>query len=802
MINAEEESPLSINALVHVAKCLKEYGCDIFLTQIDTPQHLGFDKQFKQVVKFEEDFAVKVQCASLYFGEGEEFLSPLRKFVTPGVGGYKADFWTDPERVISKTSNQGHSYYSANVASIQTQLTCFYYASLDNAELVCGMCLSQDRSVDFVILLQRDDLARELVEMVAPAEKRTGSVSVDGLCGLSCLKKACPLLQSPVEGYVTVTPSQHYIDAVARYRCNRDFTLVGNSNRTCQSDKTWSGSEPVCLSCSDVSIQDGNVHNGEVNRISREGDEITFSCNEGFQLRYPQRTTCTSGQWTQALPYCEEESCNKMDLQNSEWNIDVSIEEGNNADIIHLPGTVAIVTCNAFGFLDTPTRGGRKTCSFGEWQGFELLCERVRGIFKWPVVHYDHNNDRTENPQHGGIRQAICESGTHFIDGVVLHTSLCWNGQWDHEVPSCVSDPCPPLVNHPDNLAVTYSEESDGSHYPHSTLATFHCVEEGFVLENVNEEQRTCIRGEWRGPNTFPSCTIGALTTTPFAKSAWISSLRAQYWSRSAGTSVIFRPPTSGPRGLEVNSIRDPSEIMSKTHESGRSESLVCHHIEKFLPMLVESFGQHCQWRTQDKTEANRCSRPDIFPNIIAHVGVGEDTTAIGDRESFMRGETITFRCEDVRYQILDGPIHIQCIDGEWTERAPRCDTSQLQVGVDNTMLKTVSPDGTFIVHPIVSSIYINCHLRTGRIGNSATITTNSTTQPSQRAYITGKLKRLRLRNPTSGNDGTYTCETGSQRHSIRIKFQGKSSSFDFAPDPSVACSFSLCIHSVFYLQM
>lgn len=35
---------------------------------------------------------MKVQFSSLYFGEGEEFLSPLRKFVTPGVGGYKADF--------------------------------------------------------------------------------------------------------------------------------------------------------------------------------------------------------------------------------------------------------------------------------------------------------------------------------------------------------------------------------------------------------------------------------------------------------------------------------------------------------------------------------------------------------------------------------------------------------------------------------------------------------------------------------------------------------------------------------------
>ncbi|PIK48478.1 hypothetical protein BSL78_14648, partial [Apostichopus japonicus] len=172
-------------------------------------------------------------------------------------------------------------------------------------------------------------------------------------------------------------------------------------------------------------------------------------------------------------------------------------------------------------------------------------------------------------------------------------------------------------------------------------------------------------------------------------------------------------------------------------------------------------------------TEDNRCSRPHIFPNIIAHVRLGEDTTTIENRQSFMGGETITFRCEDVRYQILDGPIHRQCIDGEWTERAPRCETSRLQVGVDNTILKTVSPDGTFIVYPIEGSININCQLRTGgRIGDSATITTNSTTQPSQRADIAGKLKRLRLRSPTSGNDGTYTCQAGSLRHSIRVKFQ------------------------------
>ncbi|PIK46411.1 putative sushi, von Willebrand factor [Apostichopus japonicus] len=308
------------------------------------------------------------------------------------------------------------------------------------------------------------------------------------------------------------------------------------ANRTCQSDKTWSGSEPVCRELSDSAPVLTETHhcsflafptNGvvayyEERRI--EGAIATYRCDDGYTLIGNKNRTCLrEGSWSGSEPYCVVRSCNKMDLQNSEWNIEVSIEEGNNADIIHLPGTVAIVTCNEFGFLETPTRGGRTTCSFGEWQGFELLCERVscstEEFLNGQLVHYDHNNERTTNPQHGGRRQAVCESGTHFIDGVVLHTSMCRNGQWDHEVPSCVSDPCPPLVNHPDNLAVTYSEESDGSHYPHSTLATFHCVEEGFVLENVNEEQRTCIRGEWRGPNTFPSCTIGMWSnkhTLPF----------------------------------------------------------------------------------------------------------------------------------------------------------------------------------------------------------------------------------------------------------------------------------------------
>ncbi|PIK34781.1 putative complement factor H, partial [Apostichopus japonicus] len=126
-----------------------------------------------------------------------------------------------------------------------------------------------------------------------------------------------------------------------------------------------------------------------------------------------------------------------------------------------------------------------------------------------PCVHQNIRNGRvhysTDNPEQGTARNVSCNVGYRATE---IEDSVCDVGSWTTALPECVESPCPPLVNRPDNLAVTYSEENDGSHYPHSTKATFHCVEEGFVLEDVNEDQLTCRRGEWRGPSTYPRCTI------------------------------------------------------------------------------------------------------------------------------------------------------------------------------------------------------------------------------------------------------------------------------------------------------
>lgn len=54
----------------------------------------------------------------------------------------------------------------------------------------------------------------------------------------------CPLLRPPVNGDVGL--SGNTPGSTASYTCSTGFILVGNDNRFCQGDGTWSGSDPTC----------------------------------------------------------------------------------------------------------------------------------------------------------------------------------------------------------------------------------------------------------------------------------------------------------------------------------------------------------------------------------------------------------------------------------------------------------------------------------------------------------------------------------------------------------------------------
>ena len=55
---------------------------------------------------------------------------------------------------------------------------------------------------------------------------------------------SCGYLSRPSYGRVSVTTRD--VGGRATYTCNSGFRLVGSSNRTCLSNGSWSGSQPIC----------------------------------------------------------------------------------------------------------------------------------------------------------------------------------------------------------------------------------------------------------------------------------------------------------------------------------------------------------------------------------------------------------------------------------------------------------------------------------------------------------------------------------------------------------------------------
>jgi len=54
----------------------------------------------------------------------------------------------------------------------------------------------------------------------------------------------CGTLPDPTNGTVTLMGTR--LGAEASYNCTEGFRINGTTNRTCQMDDEWSGSEPTC----------------------------------------------------------------------------------------------------------------------------------------------------------------------------------------------------------------------------------------------------------------------------------------------------------------------------------------------------------------------------------------------------------------------------------------------------------------------------------------------------------------------------------------------------------------------------
>jgi hypothetical protein len=170
----------------------------------------------------------------------------------------------------------------------------------------------------------------------------------------SCVRVTCPAPDHVPN--VIVQSGGYEFGATIEYECIEGYSLTtGSFNRTCQANKTWSGSPPVCSRqpCPSPNIAHGFVASSTGDKAIEEhvriigrfvvGITVEFDCEYGFRLLGNRTLSCLDGgKWNGSLPSCERIRCPDPNIANSiiiapkgyvfGFRILISCEEGYELD--------------------------------------------------------------------------------------------------------------------------------------------------------------------------------------------------------------------------------------------------------------------------------------------------------------------------------------------------------------------------------------------------------------------------------------------------------------------------------------
>ncbi|XP_078578207.1 E-selectin-like [Branchiostoma floridae x Branchiostoma japonicum] len=119
-----------------------------------------------------------------------------------------------------------------------------------------------------------------------------------------CNAVKCPSLTPPVNGSLSPTGVNTYLDVVT-FRCDRGYELLGKTSATCQADGVWNASVPDCNAVKCPSLTppvNGRLSTTGANTYL---DVVTFRCDQGYELVGSTSATCQAGgAWNASVPNC------------------------------------------------------------------------------------------------------------------------------------------------------------------------------------------------------------------------------------------------------------------------------------------------------------------------------------------------------------------------------------------------------------------------------------------------------------------------------------------------------------------
>ncbi|XP_025833136.1 sushi, von Willebrand factor type A, EGF and pentraxin domain-containing protein 1 isoform X2 [Agrilus planipennis] len=120
----------------------------------------------------------------------------------------------------------------------------------------------------------------------------------------TCEEVHCEHPGTPENGYIQGSGPFKAGDVV-QFNCNPDFMMDGQPIIACQDNSRWSGPLPKCVqACS----YPGTTISGRMSSVKfyyKIGENITFECDEGLQLRGAAMLKCLkNGKWSNTIPTC------------------------------------------------------------------------------------------------------------------------------------------------------------------------------------------------------------------------------------------------------------------------------------------------------------------------------------------------------------------------------------------------------------------------------------------------------------------------------------------------------------------
>ncbi|XP_005926276.1 complement receptor type 1 isoform X1 [Haplochromis burtoni] len=282
--------------------------------------------------------------------------------------------------------------------------------------------------------------------------------------------------------------------------CNEGYTLKGLNYMICKRSG-WAGEFPSCeeggITCPTPEVANSVQRTGGVSAY-QVGDNLTFTCSEGFQLNGAQQTTCdASGQWKPQPPQCvpipddkiQPSPAGSCGVPPAVSNSNVHLADRFITKTSFFSGQKVYYNCDV-GYV---AAGGRKSrlCNNGKWTPLRLKCERKlcgsagdiqSGQFVYTGVEF------------GDTATAVCDEGFMLVGSATRH---CMNNGWSGRNPVCEAAVCedPPEVS---NAEITGLQHEP---YTYKSVIRYSC-RAGTL---VGEREIWCTKhGTWSAP--APEC--------------------------------------------------------------------------------------------------------------------------------------------------------------------------------------------------------------------------------------------------------------------------------------------------------